>query len=141
MTGICQAYTCRIKTCFTCQSNAIHMPVTWRTLSYDWLIRLISIATIRDDTFGTRKSKNESAKFKQWISCIASCALYHYTTSVHSMVISWVNTTLASPGTCWLESDVQRGSSRAPGSCHDVTSPDIDLNFSNTHFGSARDGP
>jgi hypothetical protein len=30
--------------------------------------------------------------FDQWISCIAYCALYRYTTSVHSMVISLVNT-------------------------------------------------
>ncbi len=30
--------------------------------------------------------------FDQWISCIAYCALYHYATSVHSVVISWVNT-------------------------------------------------
>ncbi len=35
-TGICQAYSCYIKTCLICQSYAIHMPVIWRTLSYDW---------------------------------------------------------------------------------------------------------
>ena len=27
-----------------------------------------------------------------WISCIASCTLYHYATSVHSMVVSMDNT-------------------------------------------------
>jgi hypothetical protein len=70
--------------------------------------------------------------FEPWISCIASCTIDHYATSVHSMVITLVNTryistTLASHGTCWLVSDVGRGSSRAPGSGHDVrvTGPDI----------------
>ena len=32
-------------------------------------------------------------------------------------------------------SDVRRGSRRAPGSGHDVTGPDLDLNFPDTHFG------
>ena len=41
-----------------------------------------------------------------------------------------------SHGTFWLVSDVRRGSSRAPGSDQDVTGPDIDLNFPDTHFGS-----
>ena len=27
-----------------------------------------------------------------WISCIASCALYHYATSMHSVVVSMDNT-------------------------------------------------
>jgi hypothetical protein len=44
-------------------------------------------------------------------------------------------TTLASHGTCWLVSDVLRGSSRAPGSGHDVTGQDIDLNFPDAHPG------
>ena len=47
-----------------------------------------------------------------------------------------LNPTLASHGTFWLVSDVQRGSSRASGSGQDVTGPDIDLNFPDTHFGS-----
>jgi hypothetical protein len=35
----------------------------------------------------------------------------------------------------WLVSDVRRGSRSAPGSGHDVTGPELDLNFPNTHFG------
>ncbi len=78
-------------------------------------------------------------RFEPWISCIASCTIYHYATSVHSMVISVVNTWYIAPKTytrdarylaiffttCWLVSDVGRGSSRTPGSGHDVTGPDI----------------
>ncbi len=82
--------------------------------------------------------------FKLWISSIASCTIYHYATSVHSMVISDVNTWYLDPKTYtrvarYLLAGVGRGSSRAPGSCHDVTGLDIDLNFQDTHFGSARD--
>jgi hypothetical protein len=49
-----------------------------------------------------------------------------------------LNSTLASHCTFWLvsRSDDRRGSSRAPGSGQDVTGPDIDLNFQDTHFGS-----
>ncbi len=48
------------------------------------------------------KTKNEYGKtfrFEPWISFIASCALYHYATSVHSMVISMVNTWYIAPET------------------------------------------
>ncbi len=31
-------------------------------------------------------------RIEQWISCIASCVLYHYATRVHSMVLAIVNT-------------------------------------------------
>ncbi len=48
--------------------------------------------------------------FELWISCIASCTLYHYATRVHFTVILRVNTrylplktTLASHGTCWCQ--------------------------------------
>ncbi len=34
-----------------------------------------------------------------------------------------------------MVSDVRRESRSAPGSCHDVTGPELDLNFPNTHFG------
>ncbi len=42
-----------------------------------------------------------------------------------------VKSTLASHGSFWLVSDVQRWS----GSGLDVTGPDFDLNFPDTHFG------
>jgi hypothetical protein len=45
------------------------------------------------------KRKRKTSRFELWISCIASCALYHYITSVHSMVISWVNTWYITPET------------------------------------------
>jgi hypothetical protein len=100
----------------------------------------------------TIKRMRKIFRFEPWISCIASCALYHYATSMHSMVISMLNTWYIAPETytcvaryllpgCWLVSDIVCGSSRAPGSGHDVTGPDIDLNFQDTHFGSARDRP
>jgi hypothetical protein len=39
-------------------------------------------------------------RIKQWISCIASCELYHYATRMHSMVSSMVNTLyIAASGT------------------------------------------
>ncbi len=38
-------------------------------------------------------------RFKQWISCIASSALCHYATSVHSMVICMINTWYIAPET------------------------------------------
>jgi hypothetical protein len=71
--------------------------------------------------------------------------LYSYATSVHSMVISMVNTWYIAPETYtsiarYLLAGVRRSSPAAPpGSCHDVTGPDINLNFQDTHFGSARD--
>ena len=37
--------------------------------------------------------------FEPWILCIASCTIYHYATSVHSMVISVVNTWYIPPKT------------------------------------------
>ena len=43
--------------------------------------------------------------------------------------------TFTTHGTFWLMSDVGRGSSAAPRSGHDVTGPDINLDFSDAHFG------
>ena len=43
--------------------------------------------------------------------------------------------TFATHGTFWLMSDVGRGSSAAPRSGHDVTGPDINLDFSEAQFG------
>ncbi len=45
------------------------------------------------------KRKRKTFRFEPWISCIASCALYHYTTRVHFMVISLVNTWYIAPET------------------------------------------
>ena len=42
---------------------------------------------------------------------------------------------VASLGTFWLVLDVRRGSRHAPGPGHDVTGPDLDLNFPDTHSG------
>jgi hypothetical protein len=42
---------------------------------------------------------------------------------------------MALRGTFWLVLDVRRGSRSAPGSGHDVTGQDLDLNFQDTHFG------
>ena len=43
--------------------------------------------------------------------------------------------TFPTHGTFWLMSDVGRGSSAAPRSGHDVTGQDINLDFSDAHFG------
>ena len=40
----------------------------------------------------TRKQMCITLGVEPWISCIASCALYHYATSVHSVVVSMDNT-------------------------------------------------
>jgi hypothetical protein len=76
-----------------------------------------------------------------WISCISSCKLYHYATSVHFTVITWYIATENYTGVALYLLDVPRGSRSAPGSCHDVTGPgpdsDIDLNFLDAHVGSA----
>ncbi len=45
----------------------------------------------------TKIRKRKTLRFEQWISCIASCALFHYATSVHSMVIYMVNTWYIAP--------------------------------------------
>jgi hypothetical protein len=82
----------------------------------------------------TKKPMRITLGFEQWISCIASCKLYHYATRVHSTVISTVNTRylttenysrvaqylLAGVGRPVL---VQLPLSSAPGSSHDVTGP------------------
>jgi hypothetical protein len=97
-----------------------------------------------------QKKMHKTFRFKQWISCTASCTLYNYATSVHFMVISMLNAWYIAPETYTrvarylmagdsLVSNVGRGSSCAPCSGHDVTGPDINLNFPDTHFGSARD--
>jgi hypothetical protein len=38
-------------------------------------------------------------RFEPWISSIASCMIYHYAISVHSMVISVINTWYIAPKT------------------------------------------
>ena len=43
--------------------------------------------------------------------------------------------TFPTHGTFWLMSDVGRGSRAAPRSCHDVTGPDINLDFPDAKFG------
>jgi hypothetical protein len=47
----------------------------------------------------TKKPMHKTFQFELWISCIASYALYHYATSVHSTVISKVNTWYIAPET------------------------------------------
>jgi hypothetical protein len=77
--------------------------------------------------------------FEAWIMHSIHC---HTTTlrAFNSWCYLWliqdiytIRSTLASHGTCWLVSDVGRGSSSAPGSGHDVTGPGINLNFPEAH--------
>ena len=82
------------------------------------------------------------------MSCIASCALYRYATSIHSMVISLVNTR-------YIHSKIYTGvaryllagvgrPARVPPRPHDGTGQDMidsDLNLPDAHVGSARDRP
>ena len=72
--------------------------------------------------------------FELWISCIASCTIDHYATSVHSMVISGVNTWYIAPKTYtrvaqYLLAGVGRRVRVQPRprlrAGHDVTGPDI----------------
>ena len=69
-------------------------------------------------------------------SCKASCTLYQYATSVHSMVIScvdlkYITTKKATRAAryLWLVSDVRRGSHRAPGSGHQLEFPGLGCPF------------
>ncbi len=59
---------------------------------------------LRTGTYSEKqtKRKRKTFRFELWISCIASLGLYHYTTSVPSMVISWVNTWYIAPETYTL---------------------------------------
>jgi hypothetical protein len=91
-------------------------------------------------TWYVKKTISIRLGIEQWMSCIASCMLYHYATSVHSRVIPTVNTryiitTLTLHGICWLVLDVRRGSNSASCPGHDVTGQDIDLNFPDAHLG------
>jgi hypothetical protein len=68
-------------------------------------------------------------------------SLNHYATSMHSKVIPMIKTRYIAIETytyiaCYLLAGVGRpsGSSSASGSCHEVTGPDIDLNFPDAHF-------
>jgi hypothetical protein len=63
----------------------------WYVLGIYWYV----LVQIRKNKKRTRKT----FELEQWISCIASCALYHYATSVHSMVISIINTWYIAPET------------------------------------------
>jgi hypothetical protein len=104
-----------------------NMICTWYVLGMNWYHE-------------TRKRNNKHSitlGIEPSISCTPSCVLYHYATSVHSLVIWRVNSRyidtehdihdslylLAHAGVvlCWSRS--------APGSCHDITGPDINLNF------------
>jgi hypothetical protein len=87
------------------------------------------------------KQKHKTFRFELWISSIASCALYHFATSVHSMVIPWVNTWYIAPEiyngvALYLLAGVGRPARVQPRlwlrPC---------LNFPDTYFGSARDRP
>ncbi len=48
----------------------------------------------------TKKQMRITLRFEQWVSCIAICELYHYDTSVHSMMITMVKTRYISTETC-----------------------------------------
>jgi hypothetical protein len=82
------------------------------------------------------------------MSCIASCGLYSYATSVHSTVISLVNTRyivskIYTGVTRYLLAGVGR-LARVPQRPHDGTGQDMidsDLNLPDAHVGSARDRP
>jgi hypothetical protein len=42
---------------------------------------------------------SKTFRFELWISCITSCSLYNYATSMHSIVISTVSTWYIAPET------------------------------------------
>ncbi len=65
---------------------------------------VLSMYSVRTGTYWsilgkTRKQMYKTFRFEQWISCIASCSLYNYATSLHSMVISILNTWYIAPET------------------------------------------
>ncbi len=100
---------------------------------------------LRTGTYSEKQTKRKckTFRFEPWISCIASCALHHQTTSVHSMVISWVKTWYIAPETYTC---IARYLLAGVGRQEQVLQrprllPWRQLEFPETHFGSARDGP
>ncbi len=82
-----------VRTCLYLELQNFYKYVTVCTWS---VLGMYSVRT--QYVLRTTKQMCTNLKFKLWISCIASCTLYHYATSVHSMVLSTVNTRYLTTG-------------------------------------------
>ncbi len=76
-----------VRTCLYLELQNIYKYIPTSTLLY-----LVCTWYVLVHTQKKKKPISITLGVELWISCIASCALYHYATSVHSVVVSMDNT-------------------------------------------------